>query len=464
MGNHLDKLLKRVVNPRLAVNSGVYPVVDPNLTISLNHRGEYESPELDASYAGPAESILRVSAFGGEAPNEAEIAKVLYGHAANAEEDLVAGWTVGAFAGFVNDPDDRARSSSGGLATWVLRELLRVGEIDGVIHMKATPDSDALFNYAVSRSDEAILDGAKTRYYPGEMSAALQEVAAIPGRYAVVGIPSFIYEVRLLQTLDPIFKERIAFTLGLICGHQKTANYAEYLAWRAGIEPGSLADIDFRKKASGRRANDYSTEFFVESGGRVHATEVRSSDLHGTDWGLGYFKSNFSDFTEDALNETADIVFGDAWLPAYTADSRGTNVVLVRDQRLLEILRRGEEAGSITLEEISVDEVVKSQGALIRQAVTELPYRMAWLSKRKAYTPQLRRSALEPLSWARRQIQQARLASSRMSHVAYLRARTEGQLRAFDSAMLPTRIRYRLAQRLERATRRFASATRKKQG
>jgi len=438
-------LMQRVVGPARSVNSGVYSAVDPGLSVLMNGRGEYEYVGLDESYDGPADQILRVSAFGETGPSEDEVAGRRYADQPGAQRHLVAGYYLGSFAGWASDGDLRANASSGGLTTWTLLELLRRDLIDGVIHLVPTAES-ALFQYRVSRTPEEILGGAKSRYYPGELSGALREVRDVPGRYAVVGIPSFIYEVRLLQECDDVYRDRIRYTIGLICGHQKTANYATALGWQAGFSPGQLRGIDFRKKVAGLPANTYSTEMSGVIDGREVSKVVSQKDLFGTDWGWGLLKSNFSDFTQDALNETADIVFGDAWLPQYVQDSRGANVVLTRDSELHEILTQGAARGDIHLDALPVTEVVRSQASLVRQSVHELPYRFAYLSSRGEYVPPLRRAPTQRLSAGRRRLQELRLQASISSHSALEQAQHTGDVQVFIDRLAPVIAEYRRQQ------------------
>ena len=445
----LRRILDEVVGLGLSVNSGVYAAVDGALTMRLDARGEYEYVGLDESYRGSAADLLRVSALAGAAPDENEVAQELFAGEPDVRHDAVAGFSVGAFAGWVAESDYRERGSSGGLTTWLLAELLTSGEVDAVVHMRPSTEG-ALFSYQVSRSVDELRAGAKSRYYPGELSAALREITRVPGRYAVVGIPSFIYEVRLLQRLDPVFRERIRYAVGLICGHQKTANYADYLAWRGGADPGTLRRIDFRKKVPGRPASDYATEVTAMVDGVESTWTVPQREIPGSDWGLGYFKSHFSDVTQDVLNETADIVMGDAWLPEYVTDSRGTNVVLVRRRALLDLLARAAQDGRLRLDDLDVDDVIRSQRALVRHNITEAPVRYRLLARRGEAAPKLRWPAPARVSRLRRAVQRARLSTSARSHEAFAEAVAAGQLSRFDAAMRRPVRKYRAAQNLVR--------------
>src|SRR5699024_1107166 len=152
------------------------------------------------------------------------------------------------------------------------------------------------------------------------------------------GIPSFIYSIRLLSEVDPIIKERIKYTVGLICGHQKSSKFSEAMGWQVGIEPGNLIHIDFRKKLPNAPANRYGIELTGIRDGKEVKIIKTGRELIGQNWGKGFFKSYASDFTDDVLNENADITIGDAWLDEYMNDSLGNNVVIIRNNDLNKVV------------------------------------------------------------------------------------------------------------------------------
>ena len=61
---------------------------------------------------------------------------------------------------------------------------MRAGLVDAVAHVAETAGDGGgrLFGYRISRSVEEVRAGAKSRYYPIELSAALEEIRAVPGR------------------------------------------------------------------------------------------------------------------------------------------------------------------------------------------------------------------------------------------------------------------------------------------
>lgn len=454
-----DEFERKVLHPGLSVNSGVYSAIDPSIRMRLNERGEYEYFGATPDWYSPrAEQLLAVSAFG-TSESEASIADRLFPTAEGTRTHPVIGNYRSLTAGFVAEGDFRERGSSGGLTSWLLTELLETGLIDAVVHMVPTPNENTLFGYRISTSSEGIAGGSKSRYYPGELSSLLAGIVESGKRYAVTAIPSIAYEIRLLQRADPRYGDAIRFVIGLVCGHQKTANYAKQLAWRAGILPSELTAIDFRSKDPETGANRYRAEVTGLREGREVITHIRQGSIDETDWGLGMFKSNFSDYTEDAFNETADAVFGDAWLPEYVGESSGTNIAIVRSRALDDIIQEARRAGRLHLDDLSENQVLNSQAALVTHSVREVAARFRILRSRSEYTPAPRRPDEMPrVSLLRREIQKVRIDLSRVSHEAWIAASEAGDIRVFDERMAPLVDRYRRLQKLIRLSRKPKNA------
>lgn len=443
---------RRILAPELSVNSGVYTAVDPSIKMRLNVRGEYEYyGSTPTWFTRHSEDLLAVSAFGGESPTEAEIAEQLFPSARGVTSHPVIGRYRSLYAGYAAEGDYREHGSSGGLTTWLLTELLDRRLVDGVIHVHPTPGEETLFGYRVVTDAESIKRGAKSRYYPANLSEVLREIAAGKKRYAVTAIPSFAYELRLLQLRRPEFVERIPFIIGLICGHQKSANYAKQLAWRAGIAPQNLRSIDFRAKDPEQPANKYFARIRGQIDGQEVERRIRQGTVPETDWGLGLFKSRFSDYTEDAFNETADAVFGDAWIPAYVGDSAGTNVVISRNATIDGLITEAEDARRIQLEPLSEADLLESQLALVRHSVIETAERFRILAARGEYVPNARRSAYAPsVGYLRRRLQGVRVELSRASHDAWVEAERSGDIGVFDAELGPLLVKYRRLQQVGR--------------
>ena len=327
--------------------------------------------------------------FSPEAPTEDFLSESLFPESRQSHPEI--GRFLAAYVGYVSEGNFRERASSGGMLTWLLEELLRTGQIDGVAHVKAcnNPQSDGrFFRYQTSRTPEEIHQGAQSRYYPVELSQVLAEIQRLPGRYAVVGIPCFIKAVQLLRRQDPILRERIAFTLGLVCGHMKSTRFVESIAMQIGVPLEQVQRIDFRRKAPHRPANAYHFHLMLTDGRNI---EGPWRQLVDGDWGAGFFMNSACNFCDDVVAETADASCGDAWVEPYASDPGGTNIVITRSATLEAIVRHGISNGRLNLTAVDGNFVARTQAAGIRQRREGLAYRLTWphsgLRPRKRVNP-----------------------------------------------------------------------------
>lgn len=407
-----------------SVQSGVFAAINPRISVQLNEFGQYEATiNTEDLTEQELQDLASVSAMTNSARNETTISTQLFGAIPGIKHESLVGYYSDIYAGHVETGRYRLRGSSGGIASWILVQLLNRRLVDGVIHVKPSgPNDHTLFRYSISSTEEEILAGAKSRYYPMDLSQVLQVAKDQGGKYAITGIPSFITELRLLAARDPMFDRAIAYTIGLICGHQKSTKYAEAIAWEHGIKPGALRSIDFRKKVKGKSADEYITELT----GLIDGVEVtitkEASEVFVSSWSHGFFKSKFSDFTDDLFNETADIALGDAWLPEYTRDYLGTNLVIVRNPIMAEIIRDGVASGDLHLDSITPELAIRSQPGLVRHAYDELPYRLARADRRGDWRPEKRIKADDDLPILRRKIQDVREQIAVQSHIHYRKA------------------------------------------
>lgn len=401
--------------------SGSCAVVDENIMMNLNEYGIYQEVVSLAEDCKLDSVVEYVSPNLNEQIDESEIGRKLYENIQEIQYDKRIGYFTSLYVGHVNEGDYREKASSGGIGTWIFKELFENNLIDGVIHVKENPDksSSILFQYDISRSIEEIRAGAKTKYYPVEFSRVLKIIKEVPGRYAFIGIPSFVMAIRLLAEKDEVIRERIKYTVGLICGHQKSSKFAEAMAWQVGIKPGNLQHIDFRKKLLDRPANNYAVEMVGMIDGEQVTIVKPAEELLGQDWGQGFFKALSSDFTDDVMNETADITIGDAWLPEYTKDSKGNNVVIVRNTSIDSLINKGIETGKLYLDKVDKETIFRSQYSHYRHTHDELSYRLYKKDKLKEWRPKKRIEASNNISILRRKIQDLREEISIQSHLFY---------------------------------------------
>lgn len=330
-------------------------------------------------YEQPSEIFSRTCPFSPAAPKEDQLMEELFPDAL--QGNAATGRFEDAYVGHVSEDEFRTRGSSGGMVSWVAAELLRKGLIDGVAHVIPSSDPQKegdYFHYTISRTEAEIAGGAKSRYYPIELSKILQTIRDVPGRYAVVGIPCFIKAVQLLRKADPLFRERIRFTLGLFCGHMKSARFVESFAWQMKMPVEEIQAVEFRHKYPERPAYIYNAMLTMKDGRTVNRDW---KDLADGDWGAGYFMNPACNFCDDVVAETADVSFGDAWVEPYAADGRGTNVVIVRSPVAAKAIAEGIASGRLALQNVDAEFVERTQTSGLRMRREGLAYRLTWAKK-----------------------------------------------------------------------------------
>lgn len=367
-----------------------------------------------------SESFARTCPFSPAAQDEDQLAAALF--PGPEQRDKALGSFQAAYVGYVAEQEFRLQGSSGGMVSWVAAELLRQGLIDGVAHVVATedPQSDGrFFRYRISRTAAEISAGAKSRYYPIELAEILQTIRDVPGRYAVVGIPCFIKAVQLLRREDPVFRDRIRFTLGLFCGHLKSARFVESFAWQLQVPVREVKQVDYRQKDPSRPANWYNAKLTLRDG---HSVSQDWWHLADGDWGAGFYMNSACNFCDDVVAETADISFGDAWVEPYSSDGRGTNVVVVRSPAVQQLVAGALQEGRLQLEAVDGKFVEQTQAAGFRQRREGLAYRLTWqrrgVQPRKRVAPDARTPTRQ-----RKLIYRLRYSISAASHRVFRLAR-----------------------------------------
>jgi coenzyme F420-reducing hydrogenase beta subunit len=432
-----------VVESGCCIGCGACAVAEPEtLTMAMTPAGTYEPVRRDGRALGSVElaaSIDAVCGFSPSAPNEDVLGLEQFGPG---ERHEALGRYESIWAGHVSDDDFRRQGSSGGITTWILLEALRRDVVDAVIHIRSERDAETgtYSSFTVSSTESEVLGGRGSRYHVQNLEQVMGHVRAHPGRYAVVGVPCFIKAVRLLGRTDPVIAERVTLTVGLVCGHLKSSRFTDYLGWSVGIEPGELADVDYRHKVEGRPANRYAI-----AARAVDGREVAEGVVHiaMSDWGIGLFKPSACDYCDDVVAETADVTCGDAWLPPLMSDWRGANVVITRSALARTLIDGGRAEGRIDLEPWTAEQAAASQEAGLRHRRAGLAVRLAKRERDGTYTPP-KRVAADPdaidTPLGRRMLLREEISAQ--SHVAFAEALQAGSLAVFHRRMRPLVNRY----------------------
>lgn len=327
----------------------------------------------------------KVCPWSDQASSETALADGLYGEG-DVNFDRHVGYYDYLAAGRRSARDQLLTSSSGGLTSWLCEQLLLRGMVDGIIHVGDTGQGGGnLFGYVVSHSVEELSLRKKSQYYPSSFDDELLAIRGNGKRYAFVGVPCYVKAMRLLCEQDFVLRSQISYFIGLVCGHLKSKAFAEAMAVQVGVKPDDLLRVDFRNKVPNDSANHY--EFAAQSRTTGDWNAKPSGQLVGGNWGQALFQLKACDYCDDIFAETADICFGDAWIPRYEKDWRGTNIMVSRKRELSKILQEGGGSGELFIEQVPLEDVIKTQAGNFRHRWDGLSVRLADAAKRGETTP-----------------------------------------------------------------------------
>ena len=352
-----------VVRKNKCCGCGVCAGVCPHETLSMqfNQYGEYNPVMVgNCVQCGLCEQACP---FLHEHPNEDEIGQELYAKTSGMKFRKETGYYLDSYVGYAPNQEMHRNGVSGGVATWILCQLLERQLVDHVIAVVPTPNPERYFEFGRFDSCADVKACAGTVYYPVELSDAIQHILKNQGTYAVICLPCVSKALRKASASMPRLKERIGYIIGLACLEQRTSFYAEHLIGAIQDPPeGSPEKIRFRAKRPDLPA--HTPEFLA-----VYQGQVEKRVLMMQDWGLPSFQMGACFRCDDAFAETADVVLMDAWLPDYRSSPAGHSIVLTRDRELSEIL-----STAPSLKPIVIDDVIRSQlGALYNKKCAHYP-------------------------------------------------------------------------------------------
>jgi coenzyme F420-reducing hydrogenase beta subunit len=315
--------------------------------------------------------------------------------------------------------------------------MLQKGVVDAVVHVRQNVGEAAagnLYEYTVTRSAEELLATSRSAYYPITLARVIELMRADKARFAITGVPCFIKALRLLTTSDEVLRERIAVAVGIVCGHLKSKAFAEHLAWQLGVSPDDLGGIEFRGKLEGQRANNKGVSAYSLS--RQEWTPLVSSKrLLGGDWGQSLFKYKACDYCDDVFAETADVVVGDAWLPKYVEDSKGTSIIVCRNPDVQRMLDEGVSTGQLVLHKTKPEQIVRSQAGGVRHKREGLAYRLSVDESNNKWHPPKRVMASTRLRKRRQKMYTLRAELAAASHKAFNDAKKSKNPMIFKNQM-----------------------------
>lgn len=306
----------------------------------------------------------------------------------------------------------RNTSSSGGLATYVFGQLIR---LDLVEHLFVVIESEGSYAYKLISDIDELKSISKTRYVPVTLEELFVRIQSIEGRIAVSGTACFVKSIRLKQLKNPELKYKIPFIVGIICGGLKSKFYSDFLAQSAEcFDP--YYNAQYRVKNIKSTATDYKFACTNAIDNRIHMVDMQKL---GDMWGSGLFKANACDFCDDVLTELADISLGDAWIQPYSSDGSGSNIVITRSALADRIITEGIKSKDLILDRLSESDVLLSQSGSFNHRHKGLKYRVDHKKSRGIIVPKKRKRFLKDQNFIFNKVQALRMQTREKSLIVW---------------------------------------------
>ena len=252
------------------------------------------------------------------------------------------------------DKEVNLAASSGGLIKATLKFYLESGAVDAIIALKRI-DGITYKPVLIDKSKEIdLLPGSI--YHNVDFSDAIQLMQETKKtKLALVAIPCQLEGIfSYIRKYEPELSQKIAVTIGLLCGWTYTYHAIKALSQYEKIPHKELIDISYRGGGPvGKLKLETKNGKEIKINRRVNlkyqAAFDRSYNLPRCHYCVNH--GNF----------LADLVVGDAWLPSTVTTKTGISLLIARTREVDGALQKMKEDGVIKLVPARKEDVVESQ-------------------------------------------------------------------------------------------------------
>lgn len=267
-------------------------------------------------------------------------------------DDVVWGPYVSMQTGWATDAALRHRASSGGALSAILVHLLQSGQVDGVVQTMADPDAPMGNVTVISRSVEAIIHAAGSRYAPSSPLADIAPLLEGSERFAFVGKPCDVAALRALEGQDARVAERFPVMASFFCAGVPALEGAAGILDALEVEERDLAAFRYRGMGWPGRATATTRD-----------GAERSMSYHDS-WGniLSHHVQHRCKICADGAGAAADVVCADAWkadadgYPLFEEED-GISLIVARTDKGAGLIAAAEAAGTLVVQGFDMGEL-----------------------------------------------------------------------------------------------------------
>lgn len=221
-----------------------------------------------------------------------------------------AGSFKAAAIGHASEPEIREASASGGLVTTLLIERMKKGVSDGAIvaDLKTGKGLPTPRTFLARSTQELIRCGGSIYTDFNHFAGIKKILRENEGVFDVVGLPCQLSALKSLSERDSELQSRIGLLVGLWCGHATDSPLLKDLLRKWHIEPEEIEEFKYRQ-------GHWRGETFIRlKNGKIVRRSFKKQ--------YGLYQNLYVDCMPrcfscpDHFAESADISFGDCWLPS----------------------------------------------------------------------------------------------------------------------------------------------------
>jgi coenzyme F420 hydrogenase subunit beta len=260
---------------------------------------------------------------------------------------------------WAGDERVRHKAAAGGALTALGQYLLRSGEVDAILHVRASLSDPMLTDAQVSRTPDEVLAGAQSRYGPAAPLAPVMRLLDEGQRFAFIGKPCDVAGIRNLARLDARVEAQIPYLLSIFCGGVANVETAEKIARYHGVEPRDVSV--FRWRGEGWPGP---THVETKDGRVFDLTYVQAWFEEDKPW--TYDLQFRCKICPDAIGELADVACPDGWVieggTRIFREAPGVNLAVARTEKGTRLVERAAAAGALTLAPCTIEEMAIQHG------------------------------------------------------------------------------------------------------
>ncbi len=285
----------------------------------------------------------------------------------------------GVFLAQSTDRERNLKASSGGVIKELLHNLLARDDIDGVIALQHV--EGVRYEPVLIRTPAEIDELPGSIYHSLNFQNALALLRAHEGRFALVAIPCQLEGLyQYIVKCEPALRERIALTIGLICGWTYSHHALKAVCQYTGANFDRLRNVTYRGGGPVGPLRLIEPERETRVNRRVSFSYQVAFDRA--------FNLPRCHLCIDHTNFLGDIVVADAWLPSTVLTKTGISLVICRRRGAENYLRELQREDRIRLLEVGPDEVEESQTH--RVAYGDFAYAYAdYLRRKGRFAPEM---------------------------------------------------------------------------